>query len=184
MYLNEAIKNLFNKYDKKAFESLDNLSKNYSYKLGELSTSVLNINEAFDKFNLYIEGYIDYKIEALNTKENVMNQKQITEATHDFIDNKLFTENRILYTDIKNYIESYISGVNKLINTIDKGREKLFEADVDNTSIGAMEEFGEYFIDKLNTKFFPVLENMLWASGYYSQKKLKENNNQNKFTFL
>ena len=183
MFLNEAVKTLFTKYDREVFESLDKLSNNQAYKLNELSTKAININEAFDKFNLYLEGYVDYKIENIDNSKS-MNQKQITEATHDLIDNKLFQDYRILYTDTKNYIESYIIGVNKLIKTINDGRSKLFESDIDNQSIGALEEFGEYFIDKVNEKFYSFIENMLWASGYNSKKKLKEYTNSNTYTFL
>jgi len=183
MFLNEAVKNLFTKYDREVFESLDKLSNNQSYKLNELSIKATNINEAVDKFNLYLEGYIDYKIENIDNVKS-MNQKQITEATHDFIDNKLFQDHRILYTDTKKYIESYIMGINKLLKTIDDGKNKLFESNIDNQSIGALEEFGEYFIDKMNERFYPFIENMLWASGYNSKKKLKEYTNSNTYTFL
>jgi len=85
---------------------------------------------------------------------------------------------------IKKYIESYISGVNKLINTIEVSRSKLFESDIDNDSIGALEEYSEYFIDKLNKTFYPFLEKMLWASGYNSKKKLKERSKSEIYTFL
>jgi len=183
MFIGEAIKELFTKYDRGVFESFDDLSNNQAYKLNELSTIAPNINEAFDKFNLYIEGYVDYKIENINN-EKIMSHEQITEATKDLVDNKLFTETRILYTDIKKYIESYISGVNKLINTIEVSRSKLFESDIDNDSIGALEEYSEYFIDKLNKTFYPFLEKMLWASGYNSKKKLKERSKSEIYTFL
>jgi len=82
MFIGEAIKELFTKYDRGVFESFDDLSNNQAYKLNELSTIAPNINEAFDKFNLYIEGYVDYKIENINN-EKIMSHEQITEATKD-----------------------------------------------------------------------------------------------------
>jgi len=186
MYLNESIKCLFNKYDKAAFESLDELSNNQAYKIKELFTEGVNLNEAFETFNTYIEGYIQYKLQSVeNPSEKIMPLKTITENAHYLVDNKLFFNSRILYTDVKNYIESYMNGVNKVMKTIDDGKVKLFEANIDNESIGALDEFSEYFIDKLNDKFYPFIEKMLWASGYTGKKKMQELINKSEtYTFL
>lgn len=171
MKIDSAIREFSERYDRDAIQSIDNISQDPGLVLRKKTIDVFNIKESFDKFQEFISGYANYKIQNMNN-ESATPQSLICEHTEKFIDKDLFSETETLYSNLPVFVETYITGVQTLLNLSDSLKTSMFEAGVDSDSIGDINNFMDSFMNKLHESFDPTMDRILWASGYHSNKKL------------
>ena len=174
MKIDNAIKIFSEKYDRDAIESIDNISKEYGLLINESTIKTFNMCEAFDIFNKYLEGYASYKINNINNPE-ATSQDLIKESVEKFINTQIFKETSSKYNELPNFITGYIDGINSLCETIDNVKISMIDNGILDECVGDVNEFADMFIDKLHESFYPTMENILWASGYNSKKRLEYN---------
>lgn len=179
MKLDRAIKNFTEKYDKTAMKYIDDISSDFGLIYHKQSIPAFNMSTAIDKFAEYVEGYADYKIRAYNENkdEKQLTQEEIDNTTKKWCENifssKEITENSQLYYDkIPAFIESYTSGVDKLITCVESNKERMLSEGVDVSDIGAVNDYADMFIDNLHKHFDVVMEKVLMASGYTTDQRL------------
>lgn len=175
MKLDNAIKIFIERYNRDIIQSIDNISKDYALNISDSKIKVFNLNESFNIFNEYIKGYASYKIENVNNP-NASSQDTIKESVKKFIDNNIFKEECIKYSELPSFITGYANGINLLNETVDNIKRDMADSDVDQEHIGDINEFCDMFIDKFHESFDPAMDKILWASGYNSRKKIFENN--------
>lgn len=187
MIIDSAIKTFLEKYDQSAIESIDEISKRYGLNINGYKMNVFNITEAFDKFKIYIEGYASYKAENVNN-EKASPQDAIVERTNDFINTAVEIKDvSIGYKDIPSFVESYVSNIKALLETVDKVKTFMMESDVDPSAIGDINHFCDKFMERIDPVFEECMDRILWASGYNSKKALfekKDDRKKEKHVFL
>lgn len=165
MKIDTAIRDFSEKYDRTAIESIDRISKDFSLTVSRQTIKVFNINECFDLFREYIEGYGDYKIKNIDNKE-ASPREVIQESVAKFIDNNLVKEVSIKYPELPSFVESYVHGVESLIKAVDSVKDKLLCESVDDDSVGDVNDYVDHFMNVINESFDKSMDRILWASGY------------------
>ena len=171
MIIDSAINNFFEKYDREAMETIDELSKEFGLNVNDHKILVFNMKESFQLFNEYINGYADYKIKNINN-DNASPQYIIRETVDKFITENIFKEVSIKYNELPDFIQSYINGIKSLNETVNNLKHKMIENDVDAECIGDVNDFCDAFMIKLHESFDPCMDRILWASGYNFRKRL------------
>jgi hypothetical protein len=171
MKIDSALKEFAERYDSEAMKSIEELGNEFGLKVNRVKFKAFNLKEAFGYFNDFLMGSTNYKIDCRNDP-NAMTNEAVFGHAKEYINSKLFKECEILYSELPAFVESYITGVKTILETIDKSKTKLVEAGIDNESIGIINEYVDVFTNKLNETFQPVMEKILWASGYKTRKNL------------
>lgn len=171
MRIDNAIKAFSEKYDREAIQSIDNISKEYGLNIHGNTIKTFNLAESFDMFNQYMNGYAAYKVENVNNPE-ASNQETIKESVQKFIDTQIFKESETKYADLPNFVMGYVNGINSINETVNEIKRVMTDGDVKAEEIGDINEFTDMFMDKLHEHFDPVMESILWASGYNGKKRL------------
>lgn len=169
MKIDRCIKDFMEKYDQEAMKSLEDLSTEIG--MTNYKIHVFNINEAFDTFKQSLEIYKGWSNKSLTGSNNVTFE-QICENAHSVIDKAVFTECDIEYRELPSFVKSYLEGVQLLSDKIDEIRSDMMLEDASNDEIIKLEEFCDHFIESLNSKFLPIVENAVKGSGYYTRKNL------------
>ena len=118
-------------------------------------------------------NFLQYCIdESASSKLEVTPQKKIVEHLEKFIDG-LFKEDETLIQDIPSFVEHYVSGIPKVISTVDEVKAELLEAGVDHQSIGDINGIVDNFMEKLHESFDPTMDKILWATGYNADVRLR-----------
>lgn len=175
MRIDNAIKEFTEKYDSIAMRSIDLLSKDIGLNHMESSMKLINLQESFDKFNLWLEQYAQYKIKT-NGDDKATDQTLIKESSEVFMEKELFEELDVKYSDLPLFVKSYIEGIDKVSKTVDKVKEDMMENNVNLEYVGDVNDFADAFMKHLSESFDPMMEKILWASGYNSKKKLHNSN--------
>ena len=184
MRLDTALKEFTEKYDREAIHSIDTLSKDFGLNQNYVKIELYNIKESFDLFTKYLQGYVKYKTENKNNPQ-ASSQDEIATKSTAFIEKEIMKSKDSLYKEISPMLESYLSGINDLIPVVEACQSTLQENDVDNASIGYVSELADAFIESVDAKMEPLMEKLLWASGYNSRKKLfGKKETTTKHTFL
>ena len=178
MKIDSAIKTFFEKYNRDAIQSIDEISKDYSLNISNSMIKAFNMSESFNIFNQYLNGYASYKIENVNN-DQALSQTEIKESVKKFIDTQIFKECEIKYPELPRFVAGYVSGINSITETVDNIKRDMTDANVDANDIGDINEFADMFMNKLNESFDPTMDNILWASGYNAKQRLA-NSNTNK----
>ena len=170
MKIDRCIKNFMEKYDQEAIEALEEFSgeigMNANYKV-----HAFNITEAFDTFSQSIEVFRGWANKSLPGADKTT-LDQITENAHSIIDNKTFTECDINYRDLPGFVKSYLDGVKTLTEKVNTTKSEMLFEDASFEVANKLDEFCDHFIESLDSKFFPIIENAVKGSGYYSRKNL------------
>lgn len=174
MIIDRAIKTFVEKYDREAMSYISEISQNLGLVHNKYTIKGFNITESFDKFQEYIKGYAQYKIENANNAE-ASPQNVIIESVRNFIDTQIFQEKDMLYNELPAFVEEYVNGVNNLLKTIDEVKEDMMESGVDQNDIGDVNDFTDSFMIKLHESFDPTMDRILRASGYTTKKNLYAN---------
>lgn len=171
MKIDLAIKEFLEKYDKAAISSIDKISKDIGLKHHKLSLPLFNIKECFDTFSSCLDVYSNYKIENANNDKAVQHNL-IQEKVNSIIDTNLFKEENVLYQDLPLFVESYINGINSLLEKIEFIKSNMMDADIQYEYIGDINEFTDNFMEKMNKSFHESMDKILTASGYKTNKSL------------
>ena len=171
MKIDSAIQTFTEKYDRVAMESIDELSNDLGLCANRSTIKGFNIQEAFDRFSEYLKGYGEYKIE---NKENSKASPQdvIRENVANFIDNHVFECADIPYSRVNEFVRTYLEGIESLISTIDTVKNDMIVEDVDLEAVGDVNDFADHFMGKLQECFDPVIDKILWASGYNAHQRM------------
>jgi hypothetical protein len=175
MKLDSAIKIFLEKYDEFAIASIEAISKDISLTNNKRYIVGFNITESFDKFIEFIDGYAKYKIENMDNPE-ASSHDNIINHTNNFIESKLFNESNILYADLPVIIKGYIKGIKQLIETVDNAKGTMLESGVDTNSIATVNDFVDTFLENFHFYYDPMMENVLWATGYNTKIRLSKRN--------
>lgn len=172
MKIDNAIKEFTEKYDSDAMRSIDRISKDIGLNHLGGSMKLINLQESFDKFSLWLEQYAMYKIKT-NGNDEATKQTLIKESSEVFMEKELFEEVDVKYSDLPLFVKSYVEGIDKVSKTVDKVKSDMMENDVNLEYIGDVNDFTDAFMQRLSESFDPIMEKILWASGYNSKKKLQ-----------
>lgn len=175
MIIDNAIKTFFEKYDREAIQSIENISKEYGLNINGNTIKTFNLGESFNIFNQYMDGYANYKIENVNNLE-ASKQETIKESVQKFVDTQIFKESETKYSDLPTFVMEYVNGINSLQEMVDNTKRLMTDSEVKAEDIGDINEFTDMFINKLHEHFNPVMESILWASGYNGKQKLIKGN--------
>jgi len=178
MKIDSALTIFSERYDREAIASIEELSKDIGLIQQGAKIKAFNIQEGFNTFMDAITGYGLYKTENVNNEE-ASPQEKIVEHVNSFITG-LFnetTENgepvEILIKDIPLFVEAYLTNIPKVIETVDKVKEHLLEAGIDEEYIGDINNFVDNFMVRLHESFDPTMDKILWASGYNAKVGLR-----------
>lgn len=183
MRIDIAKKEFFENYNEEAMQSIDNISKEYGLVINEKTIHLFNIEDAFNTFNQYLEGYCDYVIKNQNN-ENSSSRETICESAKKFINEGVFNESDVLYKDTPDFVKSYIEGIDKTSENIDKLKERMFESGVDNDMIGDISTFSDLFMESMNKYFTESMNKLLTASGYKYKHREDKKTPKPKVEFL
>ena len=183
MRVDKALKDFVKRYDEEAINSIETISKDFALNVSKNKIKSFNIKGGFNDFSNFLTGYSSYKIENINNKD-ASPTNAILEKGKTFIQSELFKNDETSYAEIPLFIESYISGIQTISELTDNIKAQMIEAEVDQESIGAINEFIDEFVDVLHDSFYPQMNKFLWASGYYSRKKLFDKNRKTKPIFI
>ena len=186
MKIDSALKEFTEKYNQAMFEAVDDLSKNFGYNANGYKFICVNITESTEMFKKYLEGFCDYKIKATGEQPT---REQILAKTNEFIESNLFKDVAIPYKKLPEFIESYVTSIKEITETTDNIKSQLTEAGVDPEDIGEVNKYVDSFVEKMQESFYPVMDKIIWASGYNTRQRLsatymKENKNNSKPIFI
>ena len=171
MKIDSAIKEFTEKYDHEMIESIDGLTRELGYSANGYTMPVFAIKESVDAFVTFMEGYADYKIKHSDDKDAI-SQEKILEQTSEFIDKQCFAEKTITYPEVSSYVKEYIDSIKILSDTTNKVKAQMMDESVDPEYVGDVNSMIDEFTEKMQSKFYPVMEKMLWASGYNARRRL------------
>lgn len=171
MNISEILTEFTEKYDREFMEFVENHSENIGVSYHKLGFNGYNIIRAIDQFKSFIENYTDYKITHQNDTKATPQDIVVERVKHD-IDDGLFVEGKVLYSEAPHIVGSYIHGLQAIEKLEESCKKKMFESGVDHQSIGDLSTFIEQFITKLNTHMDVLMETFGKGSGYYSTKAL------------
>ena len=176
MTISNTLKEFKEKYDRDAIQSIINLSDD---KTLYRSTFIgFNLTESVEQFKSYIEGFAEYRATEGNVDEKRTNTillehtKLLLENKSDAV--KIFEEINIPFNSATEFIQEYMDSIALINDMVDSGQSVILESTDDVDSAGCVLEFTEMFLDKMNDKFYPVMEHLLQNSGYYSRKILRQ----------
>jgi hypothetical protein len=171
MILDSAIKNFLEKYDSESMMFIDNISKDFGLNINGYTLPGFNIQETFDKFSKYIEGYCDYIVKNANNDKK-SSDEIINESVNQFIDTQLFSECNLKYSELPSFVKSYTEGVKSLLETVNTVKDELlvkgFVKECANVNI-----YADKFMTKMDESFDPCMNKILSASGYTTKKAFK-----------
>lgn len=173
MKIDSALKEFTEKYNSEMIESIDDVSKNFGYNISGYKMPVVNINESVNNFKIFMEGYLDYEKKYVGNYPTP--HERVVEQTNAFIESaELFKEEKIPYSEIPNYVKSYVEGIKTLSDMTDKVKEGLMECGTDIEYIGDVNSFVDKFTERMQESFYPVMDQILWASGYNARQRLSK----------
>lgn len=173
MKTDSAIKEFTEKYNREMIESIDSLSNRTGYKENKLTMPVVNLTEATHNFDVFMRGYADYKKKHIG--DTSLSNEEIFENTNAFINKPdMFTEDKVLIVNLPGYIQSYLESVDTISKTADDIKSDMTESGVDMESIGAVNGFVDSFVERMQEQFYPVMDRILWASGYNARQRLSK----------
>jgi hypothetical protein len=132
-----------------------------------------------------IVGYGQYK-ENFMGDPKMSSQDEITKSFHGYMANESnFPEAAIPYPAITENVQAYVNGVNAMQATVESVKSSMAEHDIDQESIGMVNEYCDMFMDVMTERFDAWMERALKESGYYTKKALaKPAQRKEKIVFL
>lgn len=171
MKIDNALNVFIESYDREAMESLDRISKDYSVNISKSTINAFNLNECVERFKNYLNGYAEYMIKNRENPDR-SSRESIAESVNRFIHNGLVEDVAIGYKDIPGFVQRYASGIKEILETVDQVKSNMMENDVELEAVGDVNDFTDMFMDRINESFTPTMDRFLWASGYYSKKRM------------
>lgn len=169
MKIDNAIKEFIEKYDEEAIRSIHNISHDYSRTITESTIKAFKLQDGFNMFCEFLEGYGNYKIKNKNNW-TASPQDAIVKSVENFINTQLFESCDILYPELDGFVKGYIEGIKQLTECVEGIKQKMTDNGVDLECVGVVNDFADKFMDKLHESFDPTMDRFLWASGYNARK--------------
>lgn len=179
MKIDSAIQNFLEKYDAESMDSIDRVSGELGLRASGSTIPVFNIKESFDRFDEYLRGYGQYKIENIENPK-ASPQETIRENVASFINNHIFECAEIQYPKLPEFVQTYLEGISSLLETIDGVKHDMMVEGVDMEAVGDVNDFTDHFMDKLQEHFDPAMDRILWASGYNAHQRMMHPSNEDK----
>lgn len=172
MKIDSALKEFTEKYNADMMSSIDKMSNELAYEANGYTFPLFNLKESVDSFIQFLEGYGKFHID--NNGKLPVSQEHILEQTEKFISDEktMFIETAVKYKEIPEFITEYVNSIRKINDATNKVKSNMIIEGIDNKYIGDTNIIVESFTEKLQDKFYPVMEKMLWASGYTSSQRL------------
>jgi hypothetical protein len=178
MIIDNAIKDFLEKYDEESMKFIDVISKDFGLNITGQTLPGFNIQESFDTFGKYLEGYCDYIIKNAGN-DNRSSDETINESVDTFINTQLFSECKLKYSELPSFVKSYTEGVKSLTSTINKVKEDLVMEGFQQESAN-VNKYSDKFMIKMNEAFEPCMDKILGASGYKTKKRFEKLGKQKK----
>ena len=171
MSIHTVIREFTEKYDANAMTSIDKLPSRIGLNASMIPFKVFNLKETCEAFSNYLKGYCDYM--KLNKDNDKKTSREAIKASMESLitDPDLFKECTIKYNTIPEFVKDYLVSVQSLVETVDSIKEDMELGGVGLEYVGDVNEYADQFISKLNEKFDPIMDNILWASGYNGSKR-------------
>lgn len=171
MKVDTAVTRFMESYNEEMMSDIDRLSRETGLVAHHYKMPAVNLQESFDQFTQYLEGYAKYKTENMSNPK-ASPQEKIRETTSRFCES-LFKPLDLKYSDIPGFIASYLEGTQKLTSKVDELKSVMTEAGVDPSDIGDVNDFCDQFMEKADGVFYPLMEKFVRASGYTTRHALK-----------
>lgn len=171
MKIDTAIKTFTEKYDREAISSINGISNELGLIRNRHTIQLFNITESFNQFCEFLMGYGKYKVENVDNPK-ASPQDVICESVNTFINTQLFSPTNVSYSKIPGFVQGYIDGVTQLSETVDRVKDMMEDSDIDPEFVGAVSEFADTFVTRLDEHFVPAMDRILWASGYNAKQTL------------
>ena len=190
MKIDNALKEFCEKYDRNAIQSIDDISTDIGLVQNKVTIKGFNMNEAFNSFSSYLRDYVKFmekaQVEGSQQAKLMENtsREQVMKSFSDYTNTNVIKEEALTYDKLPEFISSFIEGVNTLIDNVDNFKEQMTDAGVDNELIGDINEYVDIFMDKLTESMDPVMDKILWATGYNSKKALFSEEKKKKTVFV
>lgn len=182
MKIDSAIKAFSERYNRDMITSIDTISREKGLVLNGATMKLSNLKESFEMFNEYLKGYAWYMVEN-KENPNASPQEVIRETVDKFISDELFKESNVKYTDLPQFVQSYVEGVNTILETIDSIKSSMSDAEVVTEAVSDVNDFIDSFMTRLDESFTNDMDRILWASGYNSAQKLFGKHKKEKHVF-
>lgn len=172
MKIDSALIEFTEKYSPAMLESIDKMSNELGYQANGYKMVLFNLTESVNAFSDFLKGYKDYQIKFVG-QDLPLPQSEIFERTEKFINSEdNFKESAVKYHDLPAFIKSYVESIKIISDTTDMIKSEMTEAGVNPEYIGDTNQLVDQFTEKLQDEFYPVMEKMLWASGYNAGQRL------------
>lgn len=178
MRIDNVISEFCEKYDRDAMKSIEDISSEIGLVQNNITIKGFDMNEAFKAYTAYLKGYAEFmelaSVEGSNEAKTMENssKEEVVKSFDKYINSNVIIEEALTYDKLPKFISSFIEGVTTLNEDVNRIKEAMFEADVPKETIGSINDFTDKFIDKVVESMDPVMNEILWASGYNSKKKL------------
>lgn len=182
MKIDSAIKAFSERYNRDMITSIDTISREKGLVLNGATMKLSNLKESFEMFNEYLKGYAGYMVEN-KENPNASPHEVIRETVDKFISDELFKESNVKYTDLPQFVQSYVEGVNTILETIDSIKSFMSDAEVVTEAVSDVNDFVDSFMTRLDESFTNDMDRILWASGYNSAQKLFGKHKKEKHVF-
>lgn len=173
MKVDNAIKMFTEKYDQEAIRYVDRLSNEFGLKVNKCTMPAVNLQESFDQFIGYLEGYGKYKVKHLDDPK-ASPQEKIRETTTRFCES-LFTPADLRYSNVVEFVTGYLNGCQRILNIVETVKNDMMDAGVADEDVGDVNNFVDEFMEKADAAFYPIMDKIVRASGYTTEKALAKN---------
>lgn len=176
-FSNKYVKNFSEKYDRTAISSIERLNNDISLSR-TTGFNAFNINEVFNNFKSYIDGFIEFKSKDVDGSHD----KLITEKTDEFINKSLIENKRLRFDESLNFVNDYFKTLKNIDDYFNEKVNQVMLSDkLSQEFIGTLSLTFEKFLNKLESVMNNSTDELLHCSGY---KIIKENKNINEDFFL
>lgn len=174
MKIDSCVKNFLETYDREAIDSIDSLSKAFGIVENRYKMEGFNLNESFEKFRSFLEGYTDFLVNHDKYVSELLEDAIAKPIDKFMLRDDILMESDLYYKDLPDFIKSYIENVQKTVECVNVCKDKMFEESVDEVYIGMINDYCDKFIEPLDAKFEKCMNKALTASGYITKKKREE----------
>lgn len=178
MKIDNLVQEFCEKYDRDAIKSIEDISTDIGLNQNNVTIKGFNMKEAFESYTAYLKGYAEFMelaaVKGSNEEKTMQNssEDEVSKSFEKYIDTQVIKEASLVYRDLPSFVTSFISGSQKLVQDIEEIKESMLNANVSNDLVGDINVYTDKFVDKLVESMNPVMNEILWASGYNSKKKL------------
>ena len=168
----QVLVNFFERYSPEAIRSIDRMSGDLTLQMSKFKA--FTFDDGSSKFLEYVDGYADYKMERVEeTDKRYQTNEAILEHTKSFVRDDLIRETKLPFKQASTFVENVLKHLGSLPGKAEEVQTRLMEAGLDNESVGTVIEIVDDYATYLYESVCPVIDRLLWASGYNSAQRFK-----------